>query len=253
MMKTFVTSVVILILVFGLLTPDVCAQRGVGEPSGVARQAVKPEVVTFSGKLTEIKTGPCEKTTGRSPLGTHLILETADGKKLNIHLGPATAVADLVAKLSVGQSLTVKAFRTDKLPDGQFVAQTVTFDDNIIELRDQGLRPVWRRATLMQEVQARRWYQGVVAVALVGEDVPAVGPVGAADAELAGAAHRGRDKSPEATRDPSVRSPPSRTSRQITKGVRESAGTDRLRGVDERAIRGRNSQPPRPRVLRRRW
>ena len=142
-MKTFVTSVVTLILVFGLLTPDVRAQRGVGEPSGVARQAVKPEVVTFSGKLVEIKTGPCEKTTGRSPLGTHLILETADGKKLNIHLGPATAVADLVAKLSVGQSLTVKAFRTEKLPDGQFVAQTVTFGDNTIELRDQGLRPVW--------------------------------------------------------------------------------------------------------------
>jgi hypothetical protein len=62
-------------------------------------------------------------------------------------LGPAAAVADLVAKLSVGQDLTVKAFRTEKLADGQYVAQTVTFGDNTVELRDQGLRPVWAQGS----------------------------------------------------------------------------------------------------------
>ena len=43
------------------------------------------------------------------------------------------AVADLVAKRSVAPSLTGKAFRTEKLPDGQFVAQTVTFGDNTVD------------------------------------------------------------------------------------------------------------------------
>ncbi len=47
----------------------------IGQSRGVARQAVKPDVVSFSGKLVEITTGPCESTTGRSAVRTHLILK----------------------------------------------------------------------------------------------------------------------------------------------------------------------------------
>jgi hypothetical protein len=47
--------------------------------------------------------------------------------------------------------------------------------------------------------------------------------------------------------------PDNPTGAEKEKGVRESAGQNRLRGVDESAIRGRFSQPPRPRVLRWRW
>ena len=130
-------------LVFGMATSMAYAQRGVGDPSGVARQAVKPEIVTLSGRLIEIKTGPCEATTGRSPVGTHIILETPDGKKFNIHLGPADVIADKVAKLSVGQDVAVQAFRTDKLKAQDFVAQSLTSGGIRIELRDAELRPVW--------------------------------------------------------------------------------------------------------------
>ena len=104
----------------------VYAQKGVGDTTGIASRAVKPEIVTLSGKMVEVRTGLCESSTGRSPVGTHIILETSKGKKLNVHLGPASAVADMVAKLNVGDELAVKAFRTEKMKSGDYVAQEIT-------------------------------------------------------------------------------------------------------------------------------
>ena len=144
-MKATMIFVVASTLFCGTLVTNARAQKGMGESSGVARQAVKPEIVSLSGKLVEIKTGPCEKTTGRSPIGTHVLLETTKGEKLNIHLGPAAAVAGTIAKLSTGQTVTVKAFRTDKMPEKHYTAQSLTFGKTTVELRDAGLRPVWAR------------------------------------------------------------------------------------------------------------
>jgi predicted Fe-Mo cluster-binding NifX family protein len=70
-------------------------------------------------------------------------LETAQKEQLNVHLGPADAVADTVAKLSVGQMIVVKAFRTEKMKEKHYVAQSLTFDKTTVKLRDAGLRPVW--------------------------------------------------------------------------------------------------------------
>lgn len=127
----------------GLFPPTAHAQRGAGEPAGIARQAVKPDVVSLTGKLVEIRTGPCEATTGGSPYGTHLVMDVPDKGKLNVHLGPARAVADTVAKLPVGQDVTVRAFRTDSLKLNQYIAQTLSFGLTRVELRDTSLRPVW--------------------------------------------------------------------------------------------------------------
>jgi hypothetical protein len=132
-----------LAMVCGPLPRIALAQRGMGQASGVARQSVKPDVVTLSGTLAEIKTGPCEKTTGRSPIGTHLLLKTDKGDALNIHLGPQSAVADTVAKLTAGQAISVRAFRTELMPDKHYTAQSLTVGQTTIELRDAGLRPVW--------------------------------------------------------------------------------------------------------------
>jgi hypothetical protein len=153
-MKTTMILVGTLTLLCGPLMTSTHAQTGMGEPTGVARQAIKPETVSFSGKLVEIKTGPCEKTTGRSPIGTHILLEIAKGEKLNIHLGPAAAVADTVAKLSVGQEVTVKAFRTEKMPDNHYTARSLTFGKTTVELRDAGLRPVWASGSAVSEAFA---------------------------------------------------------------------------------------------------
>jgi hypothetical protein len=142
-MKNLAALGSVTIVLLGLAVPMAHAQRGVGDPSGVASQPVKPEVVSLSGTLVEIKTAPCESTTGRSPVGTHLILETAQKEQLNIHLGPADAVADTVAKLSAGQAIAVKVFRTEKMKANHYVAQSLTFGETTVTLRDAGLRPVW--------------------------------------------------------------------------------------------------------------
>jgi len=142
-MRNAVTLAVAAIALLGVAAPMAHAQKGVGDPKGVASQPVKPKVVSLSGKIIEVKTGPCESTTGRSLTGTHVILETAEKEQLNVDLGPAEAVADTVAKLSVGQELAVKAFRTEKMKEKHYVAQSLTFGKTTVELRDAGLRPVW--------------------------------------------------------------------------------------------------------------
>lgn len=136
-----------LLLCFGILVTSAYAQRGVGDSTGLASQPVKPPIITLNGKLVEIKTGACEATTGRSLIGTHLILATSAKEVLNIHLGPAAAVADVVAKLSVGQEIRVQAFRTEKMKENQYVAQSLTFNQTTVELRDANLRPVWARGS----------------------------------------------------------------------------------------------------------
>jgi len=122
---------------------EALAQKGMGELSGVARQAVKPEVVSLTGKVTAVESGPCELTTGRASIGTHVMLETEDGESLNVHLGPQVAVAELAKRLKRGTALSVRAFRTDKMPEGHYVAQSLTLRNKTIELRDASLRPVW--------------------------------------------------------------------------------------------------------------
>jgi intracellular sulfur oxidation DsrE/DsrF family protein len=121
-------------------------QRGVGDHTGVARQASKPELVTVNGKVEGVKTGPCEMTTGGAKIGTHLLLKTTQGAELNIHLGPADAVESMVKGLSQGTRVTVLGFRTKGLPEGQYVAQSLKYGDTTIRLRDEQLRPVWAGA-----------------------------------------------------------------------------------------------------------
>jgi len=142
-MKFAVGSLVITALWWGVLAPSAYAQKGMGDPTGVARQASKPEIVPLSGKVLGIETGPCQMSTGRSSLGTHFLLETPDGEKLNVHLGPAAAVKRIADQLPVGKEVAVEAFRTAKMPENHYVAQSVAFDGNTIRLRDETLRPFW--------------------------------------------------------------------------------------------------------------
>ena len=130
-------------LLWGVLAPCTHAQRGMGEPTGVARQAVKPEATSLSGEVLAVETGPCKKTTGPADVGSHFLLKTHNGKELNIHLGPAAVVDYIVEQLSVGKKVTVDVFRTAKMPTNHYVAQSLTFDGTTIRLRDEDLRPFW--------------------------------------------------------------------------------------------------------------
>ena len=126
------------------------AQRGMGDSEGVAQQMLKPRLVRISGKLQEIKTHPCENTTGKADLGTHLILKDKQGRELNVHLGPASVLSKTVKRLKIGRKIELLGFRTDKMPPNQYVAQTLILGSNIIQLRDSGLRPYWAGSRFSQ-------------------------------------------------------------------------------------------------------
>ena len=125
-----------------MLSVSVNAQKGMGESTGIAQQAVKPAVTILSGKVLEIKTGPCENTTGKSPSGTHLIVQSGEIIN-NIHLGPEKAVDHIVDQLSIGSLVTFEVFRTEKMPENAYIAKSLAIDDKVIHLRDGNLRPSW--------------------------------------------------------------------------------------------------------------
>jgi hypothetical protein len=123
--------------------PVQAGQKGMGDLTGVAQQAVKPAVVKLSGVIESVETGPCEKRKGRTPIGAHLLLKDATGKTLNIHLGPASRLRVTLNKLSKGQSISVMAFRQDEMPANHYVAQSLILPSETIQLRNESLRPTW--------------------------------------------------------------------------------------------------------------
>ena len=142
-MRNFQLGVAVALLLGLLFAMPAAAQKGMGEPTGVARQAVKPPIETMSGTIKDIKTGPCERTTGRSLEGVHLIVQAENGKTINLHLGPAAALEDVLDQLSAGQQITFEAFRTDAMPQDAYVAKSLKAGDTTFELRDDTLRPNW--------------------------------------------------------------------------------------------------------------
>ncbi len=143
--NVLVTALVVLI--WAAAAPG---QRGMGDSKGVTQQRLKPRLVRISGKLQEIKTHPCENTTGKAELGTHLILRDKHGQELNIHLGPAPELSETVKRFTVGRKLDLLGFRTDKMPPNQYVAQTLILGSDIIQLRDSDLRPYWAGSRFSQ-------------------------------------------------------------------------------------------------------
>ena len=119
------------------------AQKGMGEPTGVAREMVKPPVQKMSGTVTDVKVGECEQTTGRSTTGAHLIVRTKEEKTINLHLGPLTAVEHVVEKVPPGTPISFDTFRTEAMPEDAYVAKSITVEDKVIHLRDKNLRPSW--------------------------------------------------------------------------------------------------------------
>jgi len=142
-MRSTLASLVVVALLAGALTPLAYGQKGMGDPTGVARQSPKPKLESFSGTVVAVETKRCEKTTGHALVGTHILLKTEQGENLNVHLGWADAVAETAKRLAAGKKVEVTAFRADKLPEGHYVAQTLKFDGKVVQLRDEDLRPEW--------------------------------------------------------------------------------------------------------------
>ena len=97
----------------------------------------------MSGTIKDIKTERCEKTTGRFVEGVHLIVQGQDNRTINLHLGPASPLADVVQQLSTGQEIRFDAFRTDRMPKDAYVAKSLTAGAKTFALRNDNLRPKW--------------------------------------------------------------------------------------------------------------
>ena len=142
-MKNAVTLAVAAIALLSVAAQTAYAQKGAADATSAGRQPVKPEIVSLSGKIVEVKTGSCEFATGQELSGEQVILETAEKQQLNVHLGPKEAVADVVTKLSAGEQLAVKAFQTEKMKEKHYVAQSLILGKTVVNLRDAYFRPVW--------------------------------------------------------------------------------------------------------------
>lgn len=124
------------------------AQKGMGDYTGIAREPIKPPITRLSGIVHEIRTHPCEHTTGKAEIGTHLILKSSQNQEFNIHIGPATVVADIVKRLAVGKEIEVFGFHTEKMPADHYVARQLVFGGRSFDLRDASLRPFWAESNL---------------------------------------------------------------------------------------------------------
>lgn len=143
-MKTRIKTLTVLASLILLMTISVNAQRGQGDLTGMAQQAEKPELVTISGVLDYIKTGPCESATGHAYIGTHLFLQSGEDETLiNIHLGAAYAVEDYVNGLQPGDYVEVTGFRTKIMEADNYIAKNLSVNGRVFELRDENLKPFW--------------------------------------------------------------------------------------------------------------
>ena len=142
-MKTTMTSLSMGLLLIVFAVDVAHGQRGRGEAEGLARQGATPEMVTVSGVLERIETGPCERTTGHAYIGTHLFIRVDDETLINTHLGSAEAMQSYVDHLRVGQPIQIEAFRTGLLEENHYIARTIESEGRAITLRDEDLRPFW--------------------------------------------------------------------------------------------------------------
>ncbi|MBT3070111.1 hypothetical protein KKP04_04415 [Rhodomicrobium sp. Az07] len=142
---------------FGLaaIAAPALAQKGTGESSGVARQGLGLPIEAMSGTIEAVKVGRCEKTTGRSAEGAHLIVQMPDAKTINLHLGPTFALRDVLKQLSVGQNISFEAFRTERMPKDAFIAKSVKAGDKVFAFRNDSLRPVWARGRGREQPKER--------------------------------------------------------------------------------------------------
>ncbi len=120
------------------------AQRGMGDPQGVARGG-EVERASVTGTLVETVVTECPATTGRAPTGVHLVVDRGAGEAVaELHLGPVEAVADILDAAAPGAPAAAEAFRTDAMPADTFVAIRLTLDGTAFRLRDDAtLRPDW--------------------------------------------------------------------------------------------------------------
>lgn len=121
------------------------AQKGTGNKTGIARSGFVTETTHVSGQIQKVLTEPCTQTTGRYSQGTHLLVKSDQGqvRVINVHLGPTQEVSDMTEQLERGQEIQLTLFRTNDMPDEQYIAKELTSKNRSYVLRDENFRPLW--------------------------------------------------------------------------------------------------------------
>lgn len=132
---------ILLIAGFFLLAIDALAS-GSNFTGTHIQKGSDPEVVEIKGEVKHVLEEVCKHGTGRKEKGMHLIVTAEDGNDYNVHIGPSDEVSQHVENL-VGETLELKVFKTKKLSEGHYIAKEFTRDGEIIELRDDNLKPYW--------------------------------------------------------------------------------------------------------------
>ena len=122
------------------------AQKGMGATEGISRSSgAGLESLAVTGVLMEVHVHPCDQTTGKAPEGMHLHLKDGEDGLWNVHLGPADPVQRIIGRLKPGTEISVSGFRSERLPEGHVIARMLVVGEKRWQLRDEDLRPVWRK------------------------------------------------------------------------------------------------------------
>ncbi len=119
------------------------AQKGIGEPKGVAEEAIPVALIELNGTVEEVKEGPCTYTVGESTSGIHLLVMTENKEVANVHLGPTWAISIWVEGMEEGQNVSMIVFRTSNLPTNHYIAKELEWDGQKAQIRDGYLKPFW--------------------------------------------------------------------------------------------------------------
>lgn len=134
-----------------ILQTPAFAQRGMGDAEGVARSQEVVQKISGTAVVQEVAVEECTQTTGRYPVGIHLLAENSDGESLNLHLGPEPVLRKITRQIEEGTEISFKAFRTTQLPENNFIVEVIGFNGKQLTLRDESLRPRWAGQ------RGRRW------------------------------------------------------------------------------------------------
>ncbi|MFP2995104.1 hypothetical protein ABN763_04305 [Spongiivirga sp. MCCC 1A20706] len=142
-MKLLIKAIGFMVLM--LLGTITIVQKEEKERMAINKEKTIPEVIELKGTVTSLEQGPCKFTNGDSISGTHIFLTTADKKTMKIHLGPTSEVLKFVENTN-GKNMVIKAFHTNKLPSGHYVAKELVINNNITVLRNDVLLPFWTKS-----------------------------------------------------------------------------------------------------------
>ncbi len=136
-LKVFITVIAILTLLVPAVAQQAPAQKPVTK--AVPEYIVKDEV-TLQGNVEQVKKYECPIS---GTVGTHLVF-TAEGKKYEVHLGPAKFLEEYGINLKAGDFITLVGVKTNFNNEPAMLARQIERENDVFFFRDKKGRPLWR-------------------------------------------------------------------------------------------------------------